>query len=134
MINIQDIIPFMKKGWVAMDEDGRWCWYDRKPTKDLLNRMWWKKKKKSDWHGFSEIKAFDIAPADDWTKSLIKVSGKSIWAENGNIKTVDITMFKIFKKYKIALKALQDIASTKYDMNKLVGIAIKALKDIDNLK
>lgn len=43
-------------------------------------------------------------------------------------------MFKIFKKYKIALKALQDIASTKYDMNKLVAIAIKALKDIDSLK
>ena len=24
MINIQDIIPFMKKGWVAMDKNKRW--------------------------------------------------------------------------------------------------------------
>ena len=44
------------------------------------------------------------------------------------------TIFNVFKKYKIALKALQDIASLKYDMNKLVVIAIKALNDIDNLK
>ena len=43
------------------------------------------------------------------------------------------TIFNVFKKYKIALKALQDIASTKYDMNKLVCIAIKALKDIDKI-
>lgn len=31
MINIQDIIPFMKKGWVAMDKSGQWWWYNEKP-------------------------------------------------------------------------------------------------------
>lgn len=68
MINIQDIIPFMKKGWVAMDNDGRWFWYKRKPKKcdgewvgDDVGTIWYE---------------FDIAPADDWTKSLIKVGGK----------------------------------------------------------
>lgn len=30
MINIQDIIPFMKKGWVAMDKNGEWGWYSEK--------------------------------------------------------------------------------------------------------
>ena len=30
MINIQDIIPFMKKGWVAMDKSGEWWWYRKK--------------------------------------------------------------------------------------------------------
>lgn len=38
------------------------------------------------------------------------------------------------KKLDIAINALGKIASTNYDMNKLVCIAIKALKDIDNIK
>ena len=58
MINIQDIIPFMKKGWVAMDEDGEWNWWVSTGYVCCLS------------HGL------DIAPADDWTKSLIKVGGK----------------------------------------------------------
>lgn len=70
-INIQDIIPFMKKGWVAMDWNGDWRWFDIKPIidKDLLQ-----------WENFphksKKINGFDIALADDWTKSLIKVGGK----------------------------------------------------------
>ena len=76
MINIQDIIPFMKEGWVAMDSNGIWRWYDRKPIKDSFDGMRWLLNEKSDWHGFSELESFDIAPADDWTKSLIKVGGK----------------------------------------------------------
>lgn len=73
MINIQDIIPFMEKGWVAMDSNGQWCWYDKKPAinKELL--QW-----STDDDGSYEMLdiPFDIAPADDWTKSLIKVGGK----------------------------------------------------------
>ena len=70
MINIQDIIPFMKKGWVAMDNNGEWCWFDKKPTleKDFLQ---WIPDYKGSYHCINN--AFDIAPADDWTKSLIKV-------------------------------------------------------------
>jgi len=68
MINIQDIILFMKKGWVAMDKDGEWYWFKAKPRKYSNN-----------WTGvclFSNLDAFDIAPADDWTKSLIRIKGK----------------------------------------------------------
>lgn len=38
MINIQDIIPFMKDGWVAMDSNCKWGWYDKKPViiKEIL--------------------------------------------------------------------------------------------------
>lgn len=68
MINIQDIIPFMKDGWVAMDKNKCWYWHRRKPTK--LNSPWnyWDSKG-SDF----ELLMFKIAPADDWTKSLIKI-------------------------------------------------------------
>lgn len=44
------------------------------------------------------------------------------------------TFRKMLKKMYIAIDALEKIASTNYDMNKLVCIAIKALNDIDNLK
>lgn len=66
MINIQDIIPFMKDGWVACDKSGHWTWSYDLPTiyKDKFGSM------------LSRVelsRVFDIAPADDWTKSLIKV-------------------------------------------------------------
>lgn len=69
MINIQDIIPFMKKGWVAMDEDDSWWWHEKEPRHTGEDH----------WYNFGELVClycFDIAPADDWTKSLIKVGGK----------------------------------------------------------
>ena len=67
-INIQDIIPFMKDGWVAMDEDGEWNWWAQKPQ--IKHESYW-------WVATGEqcclSDGFDIAPVDDWTKSLIKV-------------------------------------------------------------
>lgn len=72
MINIQDIIPFMKDGWVAMDSNGDWWWWQDEPEQMLEDKCWWK------LHGdFARLSAsFDIAPADDWAKSLIKVGEK----------------------------------------------------------
>lgn len=75
MINIQDIIPFMKPGWVAMDEDSHWYWYEKKPKiMDKTNGVW--DATSNIWLelDFSAFKT--IAPADDWTKSLIKVGKK----------------------------------------------------------
>ena len=72
-IKITDITPFMRKGWVAMDEDGEWWWYSEKPVKNKSVLQWL-----SDCDNvyYCIDKAFNIAPADDWTKSLIKVGGK----------------------------------------------------------
>lgn len=74
MINIQDIIPFMRKGWVAMDGNCKWGWYDKKPfiSKRLLQ---WVSADNGENYEMLNI-PFDIAPADDWTKSLIKVDEK----------------------------------------------------------
>ena len=68
MINIQDIVSFMKDGWVAMDGDGEWYWYEKKPLKNKDFYQWVHSK-----GVVGDLCAFDIAPADDWTKSLIKV-------------------------------------------------------------
>lgn len=71
MINIQDIIPFMKEGWVAMDMDNSWIWFTDKPIINSKSTMWFST-------GYCcRLSAFDIAPADDWTKSLIKVGGNN---------------------------------------------------------
>lgn len=74
MINIQDIIPFMKDGWVAMDSNCKWGWYDKKPviSKELLQ---WSPGDNGENYEMLNVH-FDIAPADDWTKSLLKVGGK----------------------------------------------------------
>jgi len=70
MIEINEITPFMKKGWVAMNKDGNWCYYVKKP--EIFDIMWVR--------GYGDITpakslsdAFDIAPADDWTKSLMEI-------------------------------------------------------------
>lgn len=76
MINIQDIIPFMKKGWVAMDKSGEWWWYRKKPHKVLSYRNEWEENERSKWQDVGGLNLFDIAPADDWTKSLIQVKGE----------------------------------------------------------
>lgn len=72
MINIQEIIPFMKDGWVAMDENGDWYWYYEKPMFLPTNRIW---KTTSSSTCKINTDCFDIAPADDWIKSLIQVKG-----------------------------------------------------------
>lgn len=66
MINIEELIPFMKKGWVAMDKNGSWIWCSKKPTKSGC--CWFC----SPW-GICLSYSFDIAPAENWEKSLRKV-------------------------------------------------------------
>jgi hypothetical protein len=70
-IDIKELIPFMKDGWVAMDKDGRWFWYIRKPNLLKINGIW---KTISTSTCELTIEAFDIAPANDWTKSLICIN------------------------------------------------------------
>lgn len=66
MINIEDLTPLLKKGWVAMDEDKEWHWYRKKPVKNDFWAYW-----ESDFG--SELDMFAIAPVEDWKKSLRKV-------------------------------------------------------------
>lgn len=76
-VDIKELIPFMKKGWVAMDKNGKWCWFDKKPFKDDLDDNIWICHK--GWLVSDLSKVFNIAPAKDWTKSLMKVGGVRLW-------------------------------------------------------
>ena len=63
-IDIKVLLPLLKKGWVAMDKDGAWCWYEKKPKihQDL-------------WINSSSCKilsCFNIKPAENWEESLME--------------------------------------------------------------
>ena len=76
MTDIKDIIPFMRKGWVAMDMNGNWRWFIRKPyISKRFNTFMWSMRRESPYNIVS-LSPFDIEPAEDWTKSLIKVENK----------------------------------------------------------
>lgn len=64
-ISIKALVPFLKKGWVAMDKSGNWYWYSEKPKQDL-----------DEWirsSGFVErLSPFNIKPAENWGTSLMK--------------------------------------------------------------
>jgi hypothetical protein len=66
-IKIQDLLPLLKPGFVAMDECGAWWWFDRKTEPD------------DRYHGWtmicdcSVLDAFDIALFEgDWKDSLME--------------------------------------------------------------
>ena len=74
-IKIEQLLPLLKSGWVAMDKDGGWKWHYRNPKTTRLYT--WLSNIKS-YNEFSNLSyCFNIAPFDgDWKDSLIKVKQK----------------------------------------------------------
>ena len=65
-IDIQVLLPLMKKGWVAMDKDGDWFWYENKPFKEI---NFWDSKTGMFEEMFFPI---NIKPSEDWETSLVE--------------------------------------------------------------
>lgn len=74
-ITIYDLLPLLKKGWVAMDDGGYWHVFELKPVLFKEYGLWGR-----DEGGFIyplPKYAFNIAPFDgDWKDSLIKIEHK----------------------------------------------------------
>ena len=71
-IKIEQLLPLLKSGYVAMDEDGTWCWFSEEPS-ILIDSWFWEE----DSMYFILAKVFNIAPFDgDWKDSIIKVEHK----------------------------------------------------------
>ena len=68
-IDIQELIPYLRDGWVAMDKTGRWYWYDRSI---IPERNHWVFRNGGD----NICPLANIKQVSDWTKSLIKVENK----------------------------------------------------------
>lgn len=73
MIKIEDLIPLLRKGWLAYD-NGNWWWFSSKPYLSKRYKTWISTGRRYIKLNTFEMKA--IAPADDWTKSLIKIERK----------------------------------------------------------
>lgn len=75
-IKIEELIPFMKKGWAAMDIQGEWWWFETRPIYNEADGFWYINYKRNK-RNFSVLNDFfNIAPAKSPAQSLIKVGGK----------------------------------------------------------
>lgn len=66
-IDIQALLPLLKKGWVAMDKDEDWYFFTNKPSINF-KAMDWRSKDIEFW----KIRLFNLKPATDWTNSLME--------------------------------------------------------------
>ena len=63
-IDITVLLPLLKKGWVAMDKDGVWCWYEKKPK---INQDLW-----INSSSCKILSCFNIKPVENWEDSLME--------------------------------------------------------------
>ena len=61
-IDIEVLKPLLRKGWVAMDKDGDWYWYEKKPRSPYANLV--------EVCLFRTLSGFNIKPAKNWEESL----------------------------------------------------------------
>ena len=66
-IDIEVLLPLLKKGWVAMDEDGDWYFFTNKPYVNLKAMDW-----RTNDIEFWKIRLFNLKPATDWKNSLME--------------------------------------------------------------
>lgn len=76
-IDIKELIPFIEDGYVACDKSGLWHYFIKTPAIQKCSHCGYAyewNSPESEKHALLPI--FNIKPAKDWTKSLIKVGGK----------------------------------------------------------
>ena len=71
MININNITPLLKSGYVAMDKNGDWCWYEEEPHISDVGSYWTAKCACETFKDFGCLR--EVEPAEDWKQSLIKI-------------------------------------------------------------
>ena len=63
-IDIEVLLPLLKKGWVAMDKNGDWYWFKEKPYIEKYYYSW------NSGSPVCFIGGFNIKPAENWEESL----------------------------------------------------------------
>ena len=72
-ITIYELLPLLRPGFVAMDKNGIWYWYDHEPVPD--NTGIWIFESDGDLY---ELSAFNIAPFDGDLKDSLMECGDHI--------------------------------------------------------
>ena len=68
-IEIEQLIPMLARGYVAMDKSGSWIWFLVKP---IIEDNMWVSPNCDNYVVLSDC--FRIKPVEDWTKSLKRCS------------------------------------------------------------
>ena len=71
MIKIEQLLPLLKKGWVAMYSYGTWTWFSKKPV--IVISEWMPANGDTNFDTLSRA-VLSIEPVKDWTKSLMRCS------------------------------------------------------------
>lgn len=73
-IKIYDLLPLLRPGYVAMEKNGIWYWYDHEPVSDNIGI--WVLLSDGDLY---ELSTFNIAPFDgDWKDSLMECGKQEV--------------------------------------------------------
>ena len=66
----KNIAPHMKKGWVAMNKQGVWWWFETEPMKNIEFGCW---NKTSDSLPMP-LWGFDLDKCENWENSLMEIN------------------------------------------------------------
>lgn len=84
-MKIQELLPLLKPGFLAMNGDGVWSWYRLKPDADTFYGQWLPARVGPG--ETMELWGFNIAPFDgDWKDSLMEC-GKQVVHDKVTLKT-----------------------------------------------
>lgn len=74
---MRNIAPKMCNGYIAMDKNGDWRWFIRKPyiPTSIQCPISWLMRRSSPYN-IKSLGMFIIAPVDDWTQSLRRVGNE----------------------------------------------------------
>lgn len=72
-IKIEQLVPLLKKGWIAMGKDGKWYWYSSRPQASWFAGTWVSKGK----HKHLLNNVFYIrSQRRNWKNTLIEIKGE----------------------------------------------------------
>lgn len=71
-ISYKSFFSLLKKGFIAMDFDGTWHWFDAMPKLDRVNKKWEPSPERGECLSLS---MFDIEPMEDYAWSITEIGG-----------------------------------------------------------
>jgi len=69
-IKLESIINSFEPGFLAMDKNGKWCWYKHKPHINENKGLWLRDEIEHPW---CDLRCLNIEKTDDWKNSLIQI-------------------------------------------------------------
>lgn len=73
-MEIENLIPFFKSGWLAMDKNNNWWWFRFKPTLSESSGVWFSDIQYLNSRFVCKLSDFMIIrPVESWATSLMEI-------------------------------------------------------------